>query len=61
MKKYGIWGLIYDKSKKEIDDDYIRLWIPQGQRYENLDSLFKLERSRVIVEKFEWGNKKKKE
>lgn len=48
MRTYGAWGLIFDKTQKEIKDDIIRIWMPKDRKFEQFIKLFKLKRAKSV-------------
>lgn len=48
MRNHGTWGLIFDKTRKEVKDDFIRLWIPKDMKFEQFEALFELKRLKTV-------------
>lgn len=40
IRNTGIWGMIFDRTRTEVDDEFIRLWMPTDLKFERLQRLF---------------------
>lgn len=58
IRTFGIWGMIFDRTRAEIDDDFIRLWMPCDLKFKQFHDLFELKRIRSLDKRDKTSKKK---